>query len=447
MRIYYAGDVHGSEKCWRKFLGAAKFYEADTLVLGGDLTGKVMVPVVALGGGRHRARVLGRDEVVTDDELPELEKRVRFNGFYPYRCDPAEYERLERDEAHRDEVFRGLMRDEVRRWIALAEERLAGTGVRCFVMPGNDDEWDIDEALESTEIVNPDGRVVDLGEGVQLLSSAWTNPTPWRSPREEPEEALLARLEGIAAGLHAGAPAVFNLHCPPYDSGLDRAPQLTDDLRVVLDGGEPRIVSVGSRAVRELVERHQPLLALHGHIHESKGITRIGKTTCVNPGSAYGEGVLDGAVVDIRDRKIRRKLSARKRLSPRARVEPDRTEAHGAWSSRSRETRAAPALLPLCSYRSTARRRASVASPARPESASVSARCVSASPWRSMQSVPAARSTASWASASALPWSPRRATALALTPRQRTAASTSSASLVSSIASASASASVRRPCR
>jgi Icc-related predicted phosphoesterase len=304
MRIYYAGDVHGSEKCWRKFLNAAKFYEVDTLILGGDITGKVMVPVVSTGDGRHQARVLGRDELVTDDGLEELEKRIRFNGFYPYRCDRGEYERLERDTAHRDAVFSRLMVDEVRRWIRLAEERLEGTGIRCLVMPGNDDELAIDQALESSYVVNPDGKVVEL-DGIQILSSCWTNPTPWNSPREEPEEQLRARLDALAAELEPKAPAIFNLHCPPANTSLDRAPQLTADLRVVLDGGEPRIVSVGSTAVRELIERHQPLLSLHGHIHESRAIGKIGKTTCVNPGSAYSEGVIDGAVVELRKGKVR----------------------------------------------------------------------------------------------------------------------------------------------
>jgi Icc-related predicted phosphoesterase len=304
VRIYYAGDVHGSEKCWRKFLNAAKFYEVDTLILGGDITGKVMVPVVDEGDGTHRAHVLGRDETVTEEQLPDLEKRIRFNGFYPYRCDRAGYQRLESDAAHRESVFTRLMVDEVRRWIALAEERLAGTGVRCYVMPGNDDEFEVDDALESTYVVNPDNKVVEL-DGMQMLSCSWTNPTPWDSPREEDEDRLMARLEGLAAQLDPARPAIFNLHCPPAGSGLDRAPQLTEDLRVVMDGGEPRIISVGSRAVRELIDRVQPLLSLHGHIHESKGVTKIGKTTCVNPGSAYSEGVIDGVVVDLRGDRIK----------------------------------------------------------------------------------------------------------------------------------------------
>jgi Icc-related predicted phosphoesterase len=305
VKLYYAGDVHGSEKCWRKFLNAAKFYEADTLIMGGDITGKMMVPIVETADGRHEARVLGKHEIVSPDEIEEMEKRIRFNGFYPYRCDRTEYERMNADTAYREETFTRLMTDEVRRWIALAEERLAGTRIRCFVMPGNDDEFAIDEALESTTVVNPDNKVVRVGDDAQMLSCSWTNPTPWDSPREESEEALLDRLHGLAAQLDPVLPTIFNLHCPPHGTMLDRAPQLTADLKVVLDGGEPRIVSVGSKAVRTLIEEVQPVLSLHGHIHESKAIAKIGTTTCVNPGSAYSEGVIDGAVIDLRKDRVR----------------------------------------------------------------------------------------------------------------------------------------------
>jgi len=304
IRVYYAGDVHGSEKLWRKFLGAAAFYGADVLIMGGDITGKVMTPVVEAAGGRHRAQLAGRETVVDAAGVDELEQRIRFHGFYPYRCDPEEYARLAADDGYRDEVFGRLMVDEVRRWIRIAEERLGDTGVRMYVIPGNDDEPAIDPALESAYVVNPDNDVVDVGE-LQMLSCSWVNPTPWNSPREEPEDALLARLEGLADRLEPGRPTIFNVHCPPHASALDSAPELTSDLEVVIEGSEPRIVPVGSTSVRTLIERHQPVLSLHGHIHESKGVVRIGRTTCVNPGSAYAEGVIDGALVQLAGDEVR----------------------------------------------------------------------------------------------------------------------------------------------
>jgi Icc-related predicted phosphoesterase len=304
MKLFYAGDIHGSDKCWLKFLGAARFYGVDTLIMGGDITGKIMVPIVERAKGGYEANVLGRHERVSAEQLEKLEKRIRFNGFYPYRCSRDEYQRLAQDHTYREKTFTRVMVDEVRRWMRLAEERLAGSGVRCFVMPGNDDEFAVDEALESTYVVNPDGHVV-LFDDVQVLSCSWTNRTPWNSPRELDEPELADRLENLAAQLDPRVPTLFNLHCPPRDTQLDRAPALTADLKLILEGGEPRMIHVGSSAVRTFVEKYRPILSLHGHIHESKAIEKIGPTTCVNPGSAYSEGVIDGALVEVAGGTVR----------------------------------------------------------------------------------------------------------------------------------------------
>jgi Icc-related predicted phosphoesterase len=303
VRLYFASDVHGSERCFRKFLGAAKFYRADVLIMGGDITGKAMVPIIEVAPGRHQARFHGRIQEIDDAGLDEFERFVRFDGFYPYRCDPEEYRRLEQDEAHRTEVFNGLMAGQIRTWMALAKERLEPAGVRCFVMPGNDDEWVIDEALASDFVVNPEGRVVDV-DGMQMLSSCWTNRTPWDSPREEDERDLATRLEKLAEELDPGRRWIFNLHCPPHGTTLDLAPKMTADLEVVMVGTQPLMESVGSKAVRELIERYQPLVSFHGHIHESRAIERIGRTLAINPGSRYSEGVLDGVVLEVKGDKI-----------------------------------------------------------------------------------------------------------------------------------------------
>ncbi len=306
MRLFYAGDVHGSEKLWRKFVNAAGFYRCDVLVMGGDLTGKVLVPVVEVGRGRWEARLSGRlRRARGDSEVAELERWVRFNGFYPVRCSPEEYERIGADPERRDALFRSAMRDELARWIDIAVDRLEGSGVRLLLMPGNDDEWDIDEVIDKAPepVIPCEGRIVVV-EGVQFLSSALANPTPWNSPRELPEDELYATLSRLVQDLDPGLPVVLNLHCPPYDSGLDLAPELTDDLRVVTEGAEARLVPVGSRAVRRVIEELQPPLGLHGHIHESRGARTIGRTLCINPGSAYGEGVLDGAIVELQDGEV-----------------------------------------------------------------------------------------------------------------------------------------------
>jgi Icc-related predicted phosphoesterase len=219
VRIFYAGDVHGSERLWRKFLNAAAFYEADVLILGGDLTGKILVPLVEFRPGEWSGRILGRDETLRGEAaLADAEKRIRFNGHYPYRCDEEEYRRLEDDERYRDDLLRRILRDEVARWVRLAEEKLRGTDVRCFVMPGNDDELEIDEPLSASDtVVNPDGRVVRV-DGYQMLSSAWANRTPWDSPRELAEDELERKLEEIARDLRRASDLQPPLPSVPLDA-------------------------------------------------------------------------------------------------------------------------------------------------------------------------------------------------------------------------------------
>lgn len=305
VRLFYSSDIHGSERCWLKFLNAAQFYGAQALVMGGDLTGKMLVPLVETPHG-YRASFLGQETLARDDaELATLEKNIRFNGFYPYRCSPDEYRRLEAESGYLDQVFRRVMIDAVRRWIALAEERLAGSGVACFVMPGNDDEPALDDALRSSKVVrNPDGCILEWGR-YQILGESWVPPTPWHSPREMSEEDLERRIRAVADRLDRSRPAIFVLHSPPYRSTLDDAPQVRNDLTVVTEGGQVVMTPVGSTAVRRVIEEFQPLLALHGHIHESRGAVRIGRTLCINPGSAYGEGVLHGALITLEGDRIR----------------------------------------------------------------------------------------------------------------------------------------------
>jgi Icc-related predicted phosphoesterase len=300
-RIYFVADIHGSEVCWRKFLNAATFYGADTVIVGGDMTGKALVPMVETPGVGVVAELGGRRRVARNEaEAAELERQIRFNGFYPYRCDAATYDALAADPERRDAVFTEVMADTLRAWLRLADEKLAGTGIRAFVMPGNDDGWFVDDVLsESAEIVNTDGRVVDLGD-VQLLGFGPSNVTPWHTHRELDEATIARRLDALAEQVDPDKPVIAATHAPPFGTHLDDAPKLAPDLSVVTAGGEPMMAPVGSAAVREFIERTRPTLSLHGHVHESRGIVRIGPTVAVNPGSDYPTGVLLGAIIGLR---------------------------------------------------------------------------------------------------------------------------------------------------
>jgi uncharacterized protein len=307
VKLYYSSDIHGSEVCWRKFLNAGPFYRADVIVMGGDLTGKGIVPIVRdPDGGEWTARFKGRSyQLSTDEALGELEEKITFNGMYPYRCDQRELDRLTAA-SDQDELFDELMEATFARWLAVGDERLRKSGVRCWVMPGNDDAWAIDKAFVRSALVHPcDRKVVDLGEGYSMLSIGYSNPTPWDSPREVSEDTLSEMIEELIPDLPSLERAIFNLHVPPYDSDLDIAPKLDPDFRIQTSGGMQVVGPVGSTAVRAAIERHQPLLALHGHIHESKGSRKIGRTLCINPGSSYALGQLDGVVVDLKGDRVK----------------------------------------------------------------------------------------------------------------------------------------------
>ncbi len=303
-KLFYASDIHGSEKCFLKFINAGKFYKANALILGGDITGKMVVPLLDKGG-RWEARFLGRDFVAENDaERAEIEKNVRMNGFYPVVLSPEEHKHFQENEAARTEMIDRVVLAATKRWIGIAEERLHGTGIRCLINAGNDDDGYIDEALRQSSVVeNHDGGVTDLTENVQMAVCGYSNTTPFDSPREMPEDKLEAHIETILTKLKSPRDAIFTLHVPPHNAGIDSAPLLRDG-KVVTEGGHTVMTAVGSTAVRGIIERYQPMLALHGHIHESRGTKQIGRTLCINPGSEYSEGVLRGALVTFRGTKL-----------------------------------------------------------------------------------------------------------------------------------------------
>jgi uncharacterized protein len=305
-RLFYAGDVHGSRVCWKKFVNAAAHYPADVLVMGGDLTGKALVPIVCEGDGSYSARVIGEQRIArTAGELDEMQEAISANGMYPLIVDEVEARRLAEDAAHREEAFEQALLDELRLWIRFADERLAGTGTHAYVIPGNDDPWAIDAVLASGESVEACDEEVRTVGPHELVSFGYSNRTPWQTPRELDEEEIYTRLKRLVNQLEDPARAIFNIHVPPYESSLDTAFEVDEDLRYVMKGGRPHEVPTGSPAVRQIIEETEPLLSLHGHIHESKGVTKIGRTVAINPGSDYGSGHLDGCLVHLgRDRVV-----------------------------------------------------------------------------------------------------------------------------------------------
>jgi Icc-related predicted phosphoesterase len=309
-RIFYATDVHGSELCFKKFLSASRVYEADLLILGGDITGKMIVPLIEQPDGSFRCDFAGREQVAKNkEEATRVEENIKDSGYYPYYSTPEEFEELRADKAKLDKLFREIMRDNLLRWVRMADERLNNTEKICYITGGNDDHQDVMDAVKDTaHVKNPDNKVLMIDDYHEMASLGWGNPTPWKAPRDcSSEEELEQRVEKLISGLKCVKKSIFNFHVPPKDCGLDNAPLLDTSVyppKPVIRSGVQVFAGVGSESIRAAVAKLQPLLVLSGHIHESRGTAKIGKTLVINPGSEYSEGILRGALINLGENKI-----------------------------------------------------------------------------------------------------------------------------------------------
>jgi len=308
-RVFFATDLHASEIVFRRFIGAASFYQVDTLIMGGDVTGKTIVPIVEELDGTFRFNFQGQEfDKVSVDELSKYETHVMNAGLYPHRLSKSEYENLQANPAKVTELFDQLMIDRLKNWARIAEENLTPLNVRCYWTGGNDDKQDVLDSVTSTEhFMNVDGKVVTLESGHEMLNLGWSNYTPWKTPRECSEKELGEKLTHLTGQVSQMSNCIFNVHVPPYDSTLDIAPKLdtsVDPPKPFVEGGQQILIPVGSTAVRKEIEMSQPLLMLCGHIHETKNSTKIKRTTCIDPGSEYQAGILRGVIVNLLKDKV-----------------------------------------------------------------------------------------------------------------------------------------------
>jgi Icc-related predicted phosphoesterase len=311
-RLFFATDLHASERTFRKFINAGKFYDANVLVMGGDITGKLLIPIIKEKNGCYRATLQGRvEQITTEEELKGLSSRLDVLGFYYQVMDEEEFQTVSADSAAVGRLFNGLARQRLSSWVDLAEERLKGTGVKCFVTGGNDDEPEVLEVMKrenNQSFFACENEVVYVDDEHPMLSVGFSTPTPWKTPREVSDEELGVMIEAMIAKLHDLKKAIFNFHDPPVDSSLDTCPMLDwskDPPEQIVQGGQVVLFGAGSKSVRTAIENHQPMLGLHGHIHESQSVAKIGRTTCVNPGSEYGEGILRGCLINFVDGEVK----------------------------------------------------------------------------------------------------------------------------------------------
>ncbi len=302
MRFFFAADIHSSETCFRKFLNAIDVYGVDVAFLLGDLRGKVIVPIVKKPDGTYNTEFLGRRSALkTEVELIDLEKKVASIGYYPYRTTEQEVLELKNDERRMEELFLRFFSQRLESWFKLAEERMAGKKARLFIAAANDDPIEIEGTLnKSTRILNVGDRKFDVGEH-EIICCTYSGPTPWKTPRECSDVELGERIGILASQVKNPEHSIFLLHDPPVGTVLDLAPKLSEDMTPSATDE----MHVGSKAVLDAIQKYKPILSVHGHIHESRGIIEIGRTVCINTGSEYAQGVLRGAIVDISNGKIK----------------------------------------------------------------------------------------------------------------------------------------------
>jgi Icc-related predicted phosphoesterase len=302
IKIFFVTDIHGSNLCYRKYLNALKIYDVDVGILLGDLTGKVLVPLVEkAGGGWETTLMRTHTECANQDELDKLKKTIEMMGYYWVHQTPEEFHAFKEDPQKVDALFKQLMMARLKEWITLADERLAGTSYKVYMAAGNDDHFEVDKVIEDSKvIVNCNGKNVPVGDH-EMITFSWANPTPWNTPREKSDEELEPMLEELCALVKDKSNAIFNFHAPPYGYALDLAPKLDENLVQAAD----EKIHVGSRAVAKMIEKYQPLIGLHGHIHESRGAQKSKRTLLINPGSEYSEGILKGAIVMLEKGKVK----------------------------------------------------------------------------------------------------------------------------------------------
>lgn len=304
-RIIFSSDFHGSDVVWRKFLNSASMFNANVLLMGGDMTSKVMVPIVREPEGGYTANFLGKQVKISEEGLSDLKKQIRQHCYLPYVCSKAEVEKLSRDPEYVEKVFEDLEVEMVKDWLSLIPKK--APDAKVIIHPGNDDKFVLDDLLKSSpNVVFAEETVVHFDDLHEAACVGWSNPTPWQSPRECTEEQLLEKLEETVSQLKSIETSCFCFHVPPYNSTIDMAPKLDATLRPVYEGGRPAFIPVGSTSVRKVIEKYQPLLGLHGHIHESPGLVKIGKTQCINPGSEYSEGILRAYIIELEGGKTKR---------------------------------------------------------------------------------------------------------------------------------------------
>jgi uncharacterized protein len=304
MRLFFATDIHGSDICFRKFLRAPSFYAADVLLLGGDFSSKGLVVCCRTAKGWHTIGHEPKVDFVTRSEFERFRTECANRGWLVHELQDNDSVSNVVGPDILKEYMESELRALLRRWTEEAERLLKATNHHIYFIPGNDDPLLCDEFFRSPPFVPVDGKHVRISENLAVLGIGGSNPTPWNTLREFTEQQLEDLINSSVSPDLISVPTILFAHSPPWKSGLDKAPLLNRDLTYATVLGAASESPIGSRSVREAIERMQPLLGLFGHAHDSKGYARIGQTLCINPGSTYYAGRLQGCAITIKNNRV-----------------------------------------------------------------------------------------------------------------------------------------------
>jgi Icc-related predicted phosphoesterase len=307
-KLWFITDIHGSNICFRKFLNAIKSKKnPDVMIIGADICGKYLVPIIKQSMGGWKVEFEGHTSLLeSEGEVQNYENYLADRGAYGYRCDPDFFELLKTNQEIQNEIKRKVRIERLTEWVELADKRLNGTERKIFVNGGNDDPWYIDEILDQSKvIIRPEGKAIELDKYITMISTGYSNITPWNCPRDITEEVMKEKIETMVNKISDFSKCIFNFHCPPYNTLLDLAPKLDENFKIIISGLGSDLVPVGSVAVREAIEQYQPIVGLHGHIHEQHAYEYIGNTLCFNPGSEYSQGLLRGVYLEFNQGELK----------------------------------------------------------------------------------------------------------------------------------------------
>ncbi len=303
LKFFFVSDLHGSLLALNKTINAAEFYKVSAIVVGGDLTGKVLVPIIE-SGAYYLLEFQGKNIKINKSDVQKLEnveKEIRSTGAYFSVMNESEYEELASNPKKMQERFIEVMKASIDDFFQRAEEKLGKSGAKLYLIPGNDDYNEIAEYVEKAandHVIPFDNKIIDI-QGYSFLGYGYSNQTPWATPREKEEKSIYKDLKKLVEKIDAEK-AVYVIHVPPYKTEIDKAPQLSKDMRQ----SAYEFQHVGSLSVRKIIEESPPILGLHGHVHESGGIDYVvsktkAKVPVINPGSEYNFGVLRGVIVEL----------------------------------------------------------------------------------------------------------------------------------------------------